>query len=96
MTHLYLGPWHLVRKGQFDLAGKTLRRLACKGRYTDEEVREQIELIKFTDEEEKATSANSSYFDCFRGTNRRRTEIACAAYAIQPLSGQGMTGYATT
>ena len=79
------GPWWLVRNGKYDEAKRTLKRLTRK-----------VELIKYTNEKEEAELANATYIDCFSGVNRRRTEIACVVFAIQPLTGQGITGYATT
>jgi SP family general alpha glucoside:H+ symporter-like MFS transporter len=90
------GPWHLVRKGRFDDAARTLRRLARKGHYTEGQLQDQVELIKYTDAKEKEENASTTYLDCFKGVNLRRTEIACVVFAIQPLTGQGVTGYATT
>lgn len=40
-----------------------------------------------TTELEKQEKLGTSYFDCFRGTNLRRTEIACIAFLSQVLDG---------
>ena len=85
-----------MRNGKYDEAKRTLKRLTRKGYQTDGQIDDQVELIKYTNEKEEAELANATYIDCFRGVNRRRTEIACVVFAIQPLTGQGITGYATT
>jgi SP family general alpha glucoside:H+ symporter-like MFS transporter len=89
-------PWHLVRVGKVEEATRTLKRLARPGHLSDLQVDQQIALIKHTNEKEKLAAAKTSYLECFKGTNLRRTEIACMTFAIQPLCGQGITGYATT
>jgi SP family general alpha glucoside:H+ symporter-like MFS transporter len=47
-----------------------------------------------TTEEEKALGG-SSYWDCFKGSNLRRTEIAFAVWSIQAFSGLPMSAYNT-
>lgn len=37
----------------------------------------------------------TSYFDCFKGVDRRRTEIACIAWAAQILSGSSFANMPT-
>lgn len=54
-----------------------------------------IALMKHTNEMEKIEAANSSYRDCFRGTNTRRTLIVMMAWWVQIFNGQGITAYAT-
>ena len=56
-----------------------------------------IEKICFKDDiliMEQITKG-ASYLDCFKGTNRRRTEIVCMIWAIQNLSGNSFSGYST-
>lgn len=88
-------PWYLVRRGKLDEAEKMLRRLARKDFYTDETMANTLALMKHTNEMEKLEAANSNYWDCFRGTNLRRTVIVCMAWIVQILNGQGITAYAT-
>ena len=45
------------------------------------------------DEHSKGKSSKTSYLDCFKGTDLRRTEIACMVWATQAICGV-MTGYA--
>jgi MFS transporter, SP family, general alpha glucoside:H+ symporter len=78
-------PWHLVRKGKLAEAEASLRRLQRKGAGID--VKATLAGIVHTNELEKRLTAGTSYVDCFRGVESRRTEIACVAFAGQVLSG---------
>lgn len=78
-------PWHLVRTGRIDEARASLRRLQTGG-----SVESTLRMIERTDEQEMRTAGTTKatrYWDCFRGVERRRTEIACIAFASQVLSG---------
>ena len=88
-------PWYLIRRERYEEAEKSLRRLAAKGHYTDKTMAETIAFMKHTNEMEKIEAAEASYWDCFRGTNLRRTGIVCMAWIIQILNGQSITNYAT-
>lgn len=44
--------------------------------------------------EEYLHGQTTSFLDCFRGTNLRRTEIACMVYVQQAMSGSTLTGFA--
>lgn len=46
-----------------------------------------------TNEVEKDISAGTSYLDCFRGIDLRRTEIVVGVWAIQNLCGSSFMGY---
>lgn len=88
-------PWYLVRRNRIDDAAAALRRLARKDFYSDEDMARTLALMKYTNEMEKIDAANSSYRDCFRGSNLRRTGIVCMAWTIQILNGQSLCSYAT-
>jgi SP family general alpha glucoside:H+ symporter-like MFS transporter len=47
-------------------------------------------MMARTNELEESLIANSSYWDCFKGTNLRRTEIASMTLCSQNLPGQAM------
>lgn len=51
-------------------------------------------MMRHTNELEKEVTEGTSYLDCFRGTNLRRTEITCIVWVIQAASGASLTGYA--
>ncbi|KAL3417558.1 maltose permease MAL31 (alpha glucoside transporter) [Phlyctema vagabunda] len=78
-------PWHLVRHGRLEEAEHSLNRLVRKSANID--TKATLAAIVHTNELEKSLSVGTSYADCFKGTERRRTEIACMAFAGQVLSG---------
>jgi SP family general alpha glucoside:H+ symporter-like MFS transporter len=86
-------PWWLVRQKRFKDAKKALLRLTRQGK--DFNADETISLMAKTNEVETLLNKGTSYFDCFRGTNLRRTEIACMAWMTQTLCGSPLTSYAT-
>lgn len=78
-------PWWQVRNGQYDAAEITVRRLL---RLKDRDMACQaVSMMIYTNNLELETSEGASYRDCFAGVNRRRTEIACMAFAGQVLAG---------
>ena len=79
-------PWWLVRKGRLADAEKSLVRLSPSS--TPAETRLKLAMMVHTDNLEKAMKTESSFLDCFRSTNLRRTEIACMVLAAQELSGE--------
>jgi SP family general alpha glucoside:H+ symporter-like MFS transporter len=88
-------PWWLVRKGRIDDAKKALLRLTSLDRETDFDADETIAMMVHTTALEEKITSGASYLDCFRGTDLRRTEIVCMAWAIQNLSGNAFSGYST-
>lgn len=80
-------PWWQVRKGRHDDARRTIRRLFSNP--SDEEVENSLSLMKHTNAIEKTMAEGTSYWDCFRGVDLRRTEIAAAAWMVQNLCGSG-------
>lgn len=51
--------------------------------------------MQTTNELEKALETGTGYLDCFKGIDRRRTEIVCVTWAIQNLCGSAFMGYST-
>ena len=80
--------------GRLDDAEHALRRLTSKGDH-DFDPAKTIAMMLHTDELEKETTSGTHYWDCFRGTDLRRTEIACVVWMIQTLCGSGLQGYST-
>jgi len=78
-------PWHLVRKRRLVEAEHSLLRL--KATKANINVKETLAIIVHTNQLEEELAVGTSYWDCFRGFERRRTEIACLAFAGQVLSG---------
>lgn len=87
-------PWYLIRREKVEEAKMALRRLARKGFYTEQTMAQTIALMQHTNEMERLEAADSSYKDCFRGSNIHRTGIVCMAWLIQILNGQSITSYA--
>ncbi|RYP60135.1 hypothetical protein DL769_008264 [Monosporascus sp. CRB-8-3] len=77
-------PTWLVRHGRLADAKNSLRRLTS---LTEEEIDYKVAMIAHTDELEREAQEGTSYLDCFRGVNRRRTEIACGAWMAQVWCG---------
>ncbi|KFY23853.1 hypothetical protein V493_05587 [Pseudogymnoascus sp. VKM F-4281 (FW-2241)] len=87
-------PWWEVRRGNREGAKRALERLtsANNPHYT---VEETLEMIEHTNELEKSLSEGTSYWDCFKGIDRRRTEIVCGVWLVQTLCGTNVMGYST-
>ncbi|QSZ32062.1 hypothetical protein DSL72_001631 [Monilinia vaccinii-corymbosi] len=88
-------PWWLVRKGRIDEAKKSLLRLTSLNKETDFDADETISMMMHTTAIEEKITKGASYLDCFRGIDRRRTEIVCMVWAMQNLSGNSFSGYST-
>jgi SP family general alpha glucoside:H+ symporter-like MFS transporter len=88
-------PWWLVRKGRTEDAKKSLLRLTSLNRETDFNADETIAMMVHTTALEEKITKGASYWDCFQGSDRRRTEIVCMAWAMQNLSGNSFSGYCT-
>lgn len=76
-------PWWLVRKGRVEDAKKALLRLTSLNRDTDFDVDETVAMISHTTSLEEKITSGSSFADCFKGVDLRRTEIVCMVWAIQ-------------
>ena len=88
-------PTWLIKRGRIDDARRSLQRLSGK-KEDSEALEDRLAYLQYTNELEKVHSHESvSYSEVFKGTNLRRTEIACAVYSIQPLCGYGL-GYNST
>ncbi|KAL3478664.1 general substrate transporter [Aspergillus californicus] len=93
-------PWWLVRRGRRAEARVVLDRLSSSqsNEKKAEELDNTLALILHTTDLERRQSAQHlkyTYTDCFRRTNRRRTEITCVTWAIQALCGSSFMGYST-
>ena len=84
-------PWWLVRQGRIEDAEHALQRLSSR----KVNVKQTLAMIIETDRIEYEMEAGSTYMDCFKKINLRRTEIAVGVYSIQVLSGIYLVGYAT-
>jgi len=84
-------PWYLLRKGRLDKAKESLRRLTENP--NEQDLKNTLAMMVHTNEIETEIQLGTSYLDCFRGIDLRRTEIVIMAYLIQYLSGNGLSGY---
>lgn len=84
-------PWWLARKNRLEDAEKSLRRLASD----KVNVAATLAFIVETDKLEQEIEAGSTYWDCFRSSNWRRTEISVGVYCTQVLSGIYLINYGT-
>ena len=84
-------PWWCIRKDRIEEAKQNLRRLARSGADVDN----AVTLMQVTVDQEREAGTGKRYRDCFRGTNLRRTVVACCTWGIQILSGTGLRVYST-
>lgn len=84
-------PWWLVRHGKIKEAEHVLRRLASE----KVNIGQTLAVIVETDRLEQELEMGSTYWDCFKGVNLRRTEISVGVYCTQVLSGIYLINYGT-
>ncbi|EER36390.1 maltose permease [Histoplasma capsulatum H143] len=82
-------PWWLVRRGRLQDAENSLRRLAA----SSVDVKPTLSMIIETDRLEQQMEAGTTFRDCFKKSNLRRTHIAIGVYIIQILSGVYLIGF---
>lgn len=85
-------PWYLVRKGRLEDAKKSVSRLAAKGSKVD--IDATVAMMVRTNQIEIDHSSGTSYLDCFKGTDLRRTIIGCMTWMCQQLCGMSLCGQA--
>ncbi|RSL79551.1 hypothetical protein CEP51_007270 [Fusarium floridanum] len=86
-------PWYFIRTGNYDEAEKSVTRLGSTSKGVN--AKQTVAMMIHTNEIEKSIDQGTSYIDCFRGVDLRRTEIACMAFAAQPFCGSAMGGTPT-
>lgn len=77
--------WFLVRNNKLDEAEHNLRRVMAESEKS--KANDVVAMMVHTNEIEQETVKGTSYIDCYRGTDWRRTEIACMTFSGQVLSG---------
>ncbi|KZF21593.1 MFS maltose permease MalP [Xylona heveae TC161] len=85
-------PWWLVRNGRREDAVRSLQRLTASTD-VDFKAEETVDMMVHTNELEKKITAGTTYWDCFRGHDLRRTEVSCCIWVAQALCGAGLMGY---
>lgn len=86
-------PWWLVRKGKIEKALRSVTRLSPKS--TKERSKDTVSAMVRTNQLEKDVSAGTSFLDCFRGTDLRRTEISVITWTCQIMCGLQFANYST-
>ncbi|KAL4893617.1 general substrate transporter [Aspergillus ambiguus] len=86
-------PWWLVRKGLHNEAVQCVRRLSKSN--SSASAKQTIAMMTYTGEMESKVCSSTSYWDCFRGHDLRRTEISCLVWGVQILCGSGLMSYST-
>jgi MFS transporter, SP family, general alpha glucoside:H+ symporter len=88
-------PWWLVRHGKIDQARAALIKLTSKKNNPDFNVEDTVAMIIHTNELEIQQTSGTSYWDCFKGVDLRRTELTVMSWVIQQTSGSPMMGWGT-
>ena len=86
-------PWWLVRRGRIEDAKSSLRRLTSSKCGVPIHIDYEISVIQATNEQEMSLDSGTSYLDCFKGKNLRRTEIVSVAWLAQTFCGFGLVSY---
>lgn len=86
-------PWHLARHNKLEEAERSIRRLQDPSAGLDPKT--TLAQIVYTNNLEEQLSVGTAYFDCFKGFELRRTEIAIVVFAGQNLCGL-LFAYAST
>lgn len=87
-------PWWLVRHGKIEEARSALLRLTSR-KNTSFNVEDTLAMMIHTNELEIQQTAGTTYWDCFKGVDLRRTELTCMTWLIQQTSGSPMMGWGT-
>ncbi|KAI0385631.1 sugar transporter [Hypomontagnella monticulosa] len=85
-------PWWCIRRGYKERAEESLKRLARSSGFTQRDADAAMALMIYTDEMEKQLSEGTTYWDCFRGIDLRRTEIVCLTWLSQTMCGTAVGG----
>ncbi|KAF1931156.1 sugar transporter [Didymella exigua CBS 183.55] len=93
-------PWWLVRQSRFEEAHHSLCRLRKQAENESDSdfnagLEETLKQVVLTNNKEKEAQSGTRYLDCFKGVDRRRTEIACMVWTIQTLCGSTFMGFST-
>ncbi|KAK9368826.1 general substrate transporter [Lipomyces kononenkoae] len=88
-------PWWLVRCGRTEEAAHAIDRLTTKGANVNFNTEQKVAMMIHTNEMEKKVSAGTTYFDCLKHTDLRRTEIGSVVWLAQAFCGSALMGYST-
>jgi SP family general alpha glucoside:H+ symporter-like MFS transporter len=88
-------PWWLVRRNKTEEAIKSVQRLTSQAADPNFDASKQVAMMIHSVALEKRINESTSYLECFKGVDLRRTEIACIVWMIQTICGSGLLSYAT-
>lgn len=91
-------PWWLVRVGKLKEAKHSLKRLLTQqtdGPSVEHSAEQIVKWIKLTNDMEKERHSGTSYWDCFKGVDLRRTEITVLTWLFQNECGNALMVYST-
>lgn len=91
-------PWWLCKTGKLAQAKASLKRLLTQNKHlpdVDVLADAMLDKIQMTIQHEKQLTTGSSYMDCFKGKNLRRTRTASLIWVIQNITGSALMGYST-
>ncbi|KAH6331258.1 hypothetical protein HBI38_019730 [Parastagonospora nodorum] len=86
-------PWWLVRKGRYDEARDSIIRCTTPQPDVPFNPDHVLEMIMHTNALEETMHSGTSYLDCFKCFERRRTLIACMVWLAQAWCGAAMMGF---
>ena len=87
-------PWWLVRKERVEEAKHMVNRLTSRNQ-SNFNADDTVTMMVHTNAMEKSVTAGTSYTDCFKGTDLRRTEICANVWIIQAWCGASFMGFST-
>ncbi|KAK5078996.1 hypothetical protein LTS08_003855 [Lithohypha guttulata] len=88
-------PWWLVRHGKLDQARAALAKLTNAKANAQFNIEDTLAMMIHTNELEIQQTSGTSYLDCFKGVDLRRTEVTVMTWVIQQTSGSPMIGWGT-
>lgn len=88
-------PWWLVRHGKLDEARAALRKLTNAKANAQFNIEDTLAMMIHTNELEIQQTSGTTYLDCFKGVDLRRTEVTVMTWVIQQTSGSPMIGWGT-